>query len=75
MSGPFGPLFPPLFPSLFPGSLGARADAEFLADKFVDNVGGIHLTERERIEANLGLEAAWGTGAGCGQDPANVKGK
>ena len=39
---------------------------------YVDSAGYAHRTAEEAIEANLGLEGIWGTGAGCGQDAANV---
>lgn len=41
-------------------------------DIFIDSAGGIHDSAEDAIEANLGYEEAWGTGAGCGQDPDNL---
>ena len=47
-------------------------------DLYIDSNLGVHTTERECVEANLGYEAAQGqsvTGGNCGQDPDNVNEK
>ena len=41
-------------------------------DMFIDSSGGIHDNAHDAIEANLGHEEGWGTGAGCGQDADNI---
>lgn len=37
-----------------------------------DMSGGVQRSDRDAIEANLGREEGWGTGAGCSQDEENI---
>jgi len=39
---------------------------------YVDSAGGLHGSAHDAIEASLGHEESWETGAGCGQDADNL---
>jgi len=39
---------------------------------YIDISGGLHNSVHDTIEANLGHEEGWDTGAGCGQDADNI---
>ena len=50
------------------------SDGGFDRDVFIDSGGGVHDNAHDAVEASLGNESSWGTGAGCGQDADNVGG-